>query len=201
MEWVTYHQTIRCVHRIRRLARTERHTARTPIDRFSGVCRRCRSFGARTGTPGDGHGRGRHCEGFCAFTKKLKQKAKRAARSAPKTRNISKRSSFSEVHLRKTQGDTSCTSRHTDSYVECTRLDPCPWTISEGNLRKKAQKRRFVFGKSLVSTASSLHPAASSLVCVLLSIHKQYNTPLLELSIACSAHLLACHTRNSAAPP
>lgn len=42
---------------------------------------------------------------------------------------------------------------HTDSYVlvECTRRDPCPWTISEGNLRKKAQKRRFAFGKSLVS--------------------------------------------------
>jgi len=48
-----------------RLARTERHTAKTPIDRFSGVCRRCRSFGARTGTPGDGHGRGRYREGFC----------------------------------------------------------------------------------------------------------------------------------------
>ena len=52
-----------------RLAGTERYTAKTPIDRAGSVYQRDRSSGARTGTPGDGHGCGRCCVSFAVLSK------------------------------------------------------------------------------------------------------------------------------------
>ena len=83
-----------------RLARTERHTAKTPIDRFSGVCRRCRSFGARTGTPGDGHGRGRYREGFCrTFTRSRCSRSSRVSRGLQKVFPVAQGPGFVQLSV------------------------------------------------------------------------------------------------------